>query len=85
MCYRETKLPEFCSQAENIANYTFINPTMPEDMAAYWDFDAPGIPNEPRDVSERRDGLCHVRIVQGTIQRKQHYTRNGRILRLLRA
>lgn len=51
MCYRETKLPEFLSQAENIANYIFTNPTMPEDMVAYWDFDAPGIPNEPRDAS----------------------------------
>ena len=29
MCYRETKLPEFLSQAENIANYIFTNPTMP--------------------------------------------------------
>lgn len=51
MCYRETKLPEFLNQAENIANYIFTNPTMPEDLVAYWDFNAPGIPNEPRDAS----------------------------------
>lgn len=44
MCYRETKLPEFLTQAENIANYIFTNPTMPDDMIAYWDFDAPEIP-----------------------------------------
>ena len=43
MCYRETKLPEFLSQAEHIANYIFTNPTMPEDMVTYWDFDAPGM------------------------------------------
>ena len=24
---------------------------MPEDLVPYWDFDAPNIPNEPRDVS----------------------------------
>ena len=58
MCYRETKLPEFLSQAENIANYIFTNPTMPEDMVAYWDFDAPGIPNEPRDASAAAVMAC---------------------------
>ena len=58
MCYRETKLPEFLSQAEHIANYIFTNPTMPEDMVAYWDFDAPGIPNEPRDASAAAVMAC---------------------------
>ena len=58
MCYRETKLPEFLSQAENIANYIFTNPTMPEHMVAYWDFDAPGIPNEPRDASAAAVMAC---------------------------
>lgn len=58
MCYRETKLPEFLSQAENIANYIFTNPTMPEDMVAYWDFDAPGIPNEPKDASAAAVMAC---------------------------
>lgn len=24
---------------------------MPEDLVPYWDFDAPHIPNEPRDAS----------------------------------
>lgn len=58
MCYRETKLPEFLSQAEHIANYIFTNPTMPEDMVAYWDFDAPGIPNEPKDASAAAVMAC---------------------------
>lgn len=58
MCYRETKLPEFLSMAENIAKYIFTNPTMPEDMVAYWDFDAPGIPNEPRDASAAAVMAC---------------------------
>ena len=58
MCYRETKLPEFLSQAENIANYIFTNPTMPEDMVTYWDFDAPGIPNEPKDASAAAVMAC---------------------------
>ena len=58
MCYRETGLPEFLSQAENIANYIFANPTMPEDMVTYWDFDAPGIPDEPRDASAAAVMAC---------------------------
>ena len=24
---------------------------MPEDLVPYWDYDAPNIPNEPRDAS----------------------------------
>ena len=51
MCYRETKLPEFLQQAKLIANYIFTHPNLPEDLIPYWDFDAPEIPNEPRDVS----------------------------------
>ena len=51
MCYRETRLPEFLEQALNIEKYLFTHPNMPEDLIPYWDFDAPGIPDEPRDVS----------------------------------
>ena len=51
MCYRETRLPEFLEQAENIEKYLFTHRNMPEDLIPYWDFNAPDIPNEPRDVS----------------------------------
>lgn len=51
MCYRETGLPEFLEQAKHIANYIFNNPALPEDLIPYWDYNAPEIPNEPRDVS----------------------------------
>ena len=51
MCYRETKLPEFLKQAQHIENYLFTHRNMPEDLVPYWDFDAPNIPDEPRDVS----------------------------------
>ncbi len=51
MSYRYTKNPDFLAQAEKIANFIFTNPNLPEDMIPYWDFDAPGIPNEPRDAS----------------------------------
>ena len=51
MSYRETKLPEFLEQARRIENYLFTHRNMPEDLVPYWDFDAPDIPNEPRDAS----------------------------------
>ena len=51
MCYRETGLPEFLERAKQIASYIFSNPTLPDDLIPYWDYNAPGIPDEPRDVS----------------------------------
>ena len=38
-------------QAKHIANYIFTSETLPEDLIPYWDFNAPNIPDEPRDVS----------------------------------
>lgn len=58
MCYRETKLPEFLNQAEHIANYIFNHPSMPIDKITYWDFNAPAIPNEPRDASAAAVMAC---------------------------
>lgn len=51
LCYRETKDPQFLKQAEAIARFMLNHPHMPADLVPYYDFDAPGIPNEPRDVS----------------------------------
>ncbi len=51
MCYRETKNPAFLEHAKAIANYIFTNKNLPADLIPYWDFNAPEIPNEPRDVS----------------------------------
>jgi len=51
MSYRFTGLPEFLEQAEKIADFILNHPRLPEDMVPYWDFDAPNIPNEPRDAS----------------------------------
>lgn len=51
MCYRETRDPKYLAQAEHVAAYIFGHPNMPKDLIPYWDFNAPAIPNEPRDVS----------------------------------
>jgi rhamnogalacturonyl hydrolase YesR len=51
MCYRETQNPKYLEQAEKIAAFILNNPRLPKDLIPYWDFDAPNIPNEPRDAS----------------------------------
>lgn len=51
MCYRYTRNPIYLEQANKIAAYIFHHPNMPADLIPYWDFDAPNIPAEPRDVS----------------------------------
>ena len=49
MCYRETRNPAFLETARKAADLYLSR--LPEDMIPYWDFDAPGLPEEPRDAS----------------------------------
>ncbi len=49
--YRETKQKKYLEQAEHIANFVLSHPNLPADKIPYWDFNAPNIPNEERDVS----------------------------------
>jgi len=51
MCYRETNNVAYLKQAENIAAFILHHPNLPADKIPYWDFNAPNIPNEPRDAS----------------------------------
>ena len=51
MCYRETGDKKYLTRAKAIASYIMNNPTMPKDKVPYWDYNAPKIPNEPRDAS----------------------------------
>ncbi len=51
MSYRETGIDHFLQMAEKIVSYMLSHPNMPEDLVPYWDFNAPEIPHEPRDVS----------------------------------
>jgi unsaturated chondroitin disaccharide hydrolase len=51
MMYRETKEQRYLDFAVNIANFLIHHPNMPEDLVPYWDFNAPDIPDEPRDAS----------------------------------
>jgi len=49
MCYRETGNAAFLDVARKAAD-TYLQ-RLPADYVPYWDFEAPGIPEEPRDAS----------------------------------
>ncbi|MEP6748123.1 MAG: glycoside hydrolase family 88 protein [Bacteroidota bacterium] len=49
MVYRETKDEKFLDFAQKVTD-VYLN-KLPADLIPYWDFDAPGIPNAPRDAS----------------------------------
>ena len=51
VCYRETKDPRYLDMVDKIYKFIFSNKNMPKDLIPYWDFNAPNIPNEPRDAS----------------------------------
>jgi len=74
MCYRETKNKAYLRQAENIAKFILNNPNLPKDLVPYWDFNAPGIPNEPRDASA-------AAIMASALYELSTYSENGKLYR----
>lgn len=59
VCYRYTHDKKYLDQAQKVYNFIFTNKNLPEDLVPYWDFDAPNIPNEPRDASAAAVQLPH--------------------------
>ena len=57
MCYRFTKNPVYLDAAHKIARFIMENRPSENDYIPYWDYDAPGIPNAPRDASHRLSQL----------------------------
>ena len=51
VCYRYTHDRKYLDQAVKTLNFVMQNLNLPDDLIPYWDFDAPNIPNEPRDAS----------------------------------
>jgi unsaturated chondroitin disaccharide hydrolase len=49
MTYRETKDPKFLDFAQKVSDVYLKR--LPQDLIPYWDFDAPEIPNAPKDAS----------------------------------
>lgn len=51
MMYRETGNVRYLEQAKKIAAFLMNHPNAPADKVPYWDYNAPEIPNVPRDAS----------------------------------
>ncbi len=56
IAYRETGDEKYLEASQRIADY-FIE-HLPEDNVPYWDFQAPNIPNEPKDCSAAAIAVC---------------------------
>lgn len=74
MCYRETKDKAYLTHAEHIADFILHHPNMPKDMVPYWDFNAPGIPSEPRDASA-------AAVIASGLYELSTYSKNGKVYR----
>lgn len=74
MCYRETKEKEFLDFAQKVSDVYLQR--LPEDGIPYWDFDAPGIPNAPRDASAAAitaSGLLELSALVADAQKSKYY------------
>jgi len=74
MAYRETKNPYFLDIAEKATDIYLKR--LPKDMIPYWDFDAPNIPNEPRDASAAAitaSALLELSVLTGNKIKSKEY------------
>lgn len=70
MCYRFTKDKKYLQQAEKIAAYMTSHKNFPTDFVPYYDYDAPGIPAEPRDASA-------AAVLASALYELSLYSKNG--------
>ncbi|MEO7909866.1 MAG: carboxypeptidase regulatory-like domain-containing protein, partial [Roseiflexaceae bacterium] len=74
MTYRETGDTRFLDTARATADYFITH--LPVDAVPYWDFQAPNIPNEPRDSSAAAiaaSGLLELSRLEPNATRGQYY------------
>jgi hypothetical protein len=86
MMARETRRPEYLDQANRIANFIARHPRLPADKVPYWDFDAPTIPNAPRDSSAAAimvSALIDLSALAGGETGRQHLALAEQMLRSL--
>ncbi len=84
MTYRFTKDPRYLLQAEKIADFLFSNPNMPADLVPYWDYNAPDIPHEERDVSAAAITSSALYELSGYSKKGKEYKKKaGEILKSL--
>lgn len=74
VAYRFTGDRKYLDLSEHVAEYLFGHPNMPEDLVPYWDFNAPSIPDEPRDASSAAviaSGLYELSYLTGKASYKE--------------
>ncbi len=74
VAYRFTGDRKYLDLSEHVAEYLFSHPNMPEDLVPYWDFNAPSIPDEPRDASSAAviaSGLYELSYLTGKASYKE--------------
>lgn len=74
IAYRETEDTRMLETARKTADYYITH--LPADKVPYWDFQAPNIPNEPRDSSSAAiaaSGLLELSRLESDASRAQQY------------
>jgi unsaturated chondroitin disaccharide hydrolase len=74
MAYRESGDARMLATARRVADWYVAH--LPGDSVPYWDFDAPGIPNEPRDSSAAAiaaSGLLELAALETDPARRERY------------
>jgi unsaturated chondroitin disaccharide hydrolase len=78
MAYRETKDPRFLKTAQKASNI-FLQ-RLPKDYIPFWDFDAPNIPDEPKDASAAAivaSALLELSILTDDGEKSKYYRSFG--------
>jgi hypothetical protein len=86
MMYRMTKDVNYLNQANKIAAFVLGHKNLPADKIPYWDYDAPGIPNVPRDASAAAimaSALIDLSHYATPVQRKKYVSVAETIIRNL--
>lgn len=86
MMYRDTKDKAYLTQAKKIADFILNHPRQAPDMVPYWDYDAPGIPDVPRDASAAAvtaSALLELSAYAGKTDGKRYWAAAEKILHAL--
>lgn len=77
--YRETRQEKYLRHAERVASFILNHPNLPKDKIPYWDYNAPDIPNEERDVSAAAVTASALLELQNyTSSKRQYYIKSAR-------
>ena len=84
MAHRYTRNSAYLAQAEATAKYYLQHTNLPKDGIPYWDFDAPQIPNAPRDVSASTIVASALFELYSFTGKEQYLNYSKKVLKTLR-